>query len=68
MVEISRETYRNNSSGGILWLNEEHKKEGLDHKDLRVTAAKYLSGYRKHRNELVDIPKNNPAEFLYAKN
>ena len=27
---------------GILWLNEKHMKEGLDHKYLQMTTIKYL--------------------------
>ena len=38
MVDISRKTYKRNSietivdNDGILWLNEKHIKERLDHK------------------------------------
>ena len=41
MVDINRETYGRNGvetivdNDGILWLNEKHIEEGLDHKDLR---------------------------------
>ena len=38
----------------VFWLNEKHIKEGLHHKNLRLTAVKYPSGYRKHKHELVD--------------
>ena len=41
-------------SDEILWLNEKHIEEGLDHKALQVTTVKHLSGYRKHRYELSD--------------
>ena len=64
MVDISRKTYGRNGvettvdSNGVLWLNENQMEEGLDHKSLRVTTVKYPSGYRKHRYELVDEPKN----------
>ena len=64
MVNISRKTYGRNGvettvdSNGVLWLNENQMEEGLDHKSLRVTTVKYPSGYRKHRYELVDEPKN----------
>ena len=44
-------------SYGILWLNEQHMEEGLDHKILQVTIVKYHSDHRKHRNELVDEQK-----------
>ena len=55
-------------SDEVLWLNEKLIDEGLDHKHLKVTTAKYLSDNRKHRYELVDEPKNNPTEFLYTRN
>ena len=64
MIDISRKTYGRNGvettvdSNGVLWLNENQMEEGLDHKSLRVTTVKYPSGYRKHRYELVDDPKN----------
>ena len=41
MVDISRETYERNGmetivdNDGILWLNEKHLEEGLDHENLR---------------------------------
>ena len=41
MVDINREMYGRNGvetivdNDGILWLNEKHIEEGLDHKDLR---------------------------------
>ena len=47
---------------------EKHIKEGLGHKHLPVNTVNYLSDYGKHRYEPVDEPKNNPTEFLYAKN
>ena len=49
MVNTSRKTYERSGietivgNDGILWLNEKHTEEGLDH--------------RKHRHELVDEPK-----------
>ena len=49
-------------------MAEKHIKEGLDHKHLPVTSVNYLSDYGKHRYEPVDEPRNNPTEFLYAKN
>ena len=48
MVDI-RETYVRNGvetvvdSDGMLWLNEKHIEEGLDHKSLWVTTVNYLS-------------------------
>ena len=53
---------------GILWLNDNHIEERLDHESLRLTTVKYLAGYRKHTYELVDEPKNNQTKLLYAKN
>ena len=41
MVDISRKTYVRNGieaiadNDGILWLNERHIEEGLNHKNLR---------------------------------
>ena len=40
------------------WMKKD--MEGLDHKNLRVTTVKYLSGHRKHRYGLVDEPKKQP--------
>ena len=43
---------------GLLWLNEKHIKEGLHHKNLRVTTAIYFSDLKKkHRYKLVDESK-----------
>ena len=55
-------------SDGILWLNEKHIEEGLSQKNFQMTTVKYLSDHRKRRYELIDEPKNNPTQFLYAKN
>ena len=49
-------------------MNEKHIEKIIDHKNLRVTTVKYLSEHKKHRYELTDEPKNNPAEFSYVKN
>ena len=32
---------------GILWLNEKHIEEELDHKNLREITIKYLSDHRQ---------------------
>ena len=45
-------------------MNEKHIEEGLVHKNLHVTAVKYLSGHRKHRDELVDEPKKQPNRIF----
>ena len=63
MVDISRKTYERNDietivdNDGILWLNEKHIEEGLDHKNFREIIRKYHSDHRKHRYELVKEPK-----------
>ena len=54
MVDISSKTYKRNAieisvdNDEILWLNEKHTEEGLDHKNLREIATKYNSYHRKH--------------------
>ena len=74
MVDISRKRYEKRGeetivdSDGILRLNEKHI-EGLDHKNLQVNRAKYLSDHRKHRYELVDKPTKQPSRiFIHTKN
>ena len=58
MFDISRETYERNGietiadNDRILWLNEKHIEEGLDHENLREITIKYSSNHRKHRYEL----------------
>ena len=83
MADISRKSFERNGletildSDGILWSNKKLIEEGLDYNSLRVATVKCPSGYRKHRYELVDEPKNqitktkqkkqkNP-EFLYTR-
>ena len=41
----------------VLWMNEKHTEEGLDHHNLREITTKYHSNHRKHRYELVEEPK-----------
>ena len=48
----------------MLRLNEKHREEGLNHKNLREITIKYHSNRRKHRHELDDKSKNNAIEFL----
>ena len=54
MVDINRKTYERNgietivNNDGILWLNEKHIEEGLDHKNLQEITTKYNSNHRKH--------------------
>ena len=63
MVDLSIKAFIRNGvetkvdMNGILWFNEKHTEEGLDHKNLQVAIVKYPSGYRKHGYELVDEPK-----------
>ena len=65
MVNKSRETNEKNcvetivDNDGILWLNEKHITERLDHENLQVTPLKYLSDHKKYRYKLVDEQKNN---------
>ena len=54
MVDISRKTYEKCGietivdNSGILWLNENHIEEGLDHKDLQEITIEYHSDHGKH--------------------
>ena len=63
MVNINKKTYENNSIEsiidgiGTLWLNENHIKEKLGHKNLPAITNKYDQMYKKHRHELVNNPK-----------
>ena len=54
-------------SDGILWLNEKHIEEGLDHKHLREITTKYHSGHRKNRHELTDKPKKRRNRIFINK-
>ena len=62
MVDISRKTYERNGieaivdNDRILWLNDKHIEEGLDHKNLQEITIKYHSDHRKHRYELETEP------------
>ena len=66
MADISRKTNERNDieiiidNDGILWLNDKHIEEGLDHKILREITIKYNSNHRKHRHKLVGEPKKQP--------
>ena len=63
MVNISKETYKNNGieaivdSMGNLWLNEKHIEEELGHKNLPAIKNKYDQKYKKCSYELVNEPK-----------
>ena len=69
MVDVRRKTDESNgiekivNNDGILWLNEKHIEEGLDHKNLREITTKYSPNHRKQRYELVE----ERIEFLYRK-
>ena len=74
-MDISKRTYERNDietivdNNGILWLNEKHTEEGVDHKQLREITIKYHSNHRKHRYELAEEPhKNNAIQFSWMKN
>ena len=72
MVNISRKTSKNGietivDNDGILWLNEKHVEEGLDHKNLRATTLKELSDHRKSIYQLVDKPKKQPNRIFIDK-
>ena len=66
IVDIGKETYENNDIEvivdgiGMLWLNEKHIEEKFGHKNLPATTNKYDPVYKKHRYELVNIPKMQP--------
>ena len=63
IVDLSRKTYERGGietivdNDGILWLDEKHIEEGLDHKNLQEIAMKYYPNHKKHRYDLVDEPK-----------
>ena len=49
MVDINKNTHERNgvctivNNDGILWLNEKHVEEGLDHKNVREISTKHHS-------------------------
>ena len=62
MLDISRKTSERNGieivdNDGILWWNEKHIEEELDHQKFQEITTKYHSDHRKHRYELVTEPK-----------
>ena len=73
MVDISRKRYGRNGietiidNDGILWLNDKHLEEGLDHKNLLEISAKCHSDHSviqmSHRHEL-----DNKSENQYNRN
>ena len=60
MVDIIRKTYEKNGveaiidNVGILWLNESHIGECLDHKNEQRITIKYHSDHREYKYELAD--------------
>ena len=56
MIDVSRKTYERNGietitivdSDGILWLNEKHIEERLDHKSLREVTTKHNSSHSNY--------------------
>ena len=74
MVDISRRTFERNGkekivdNDGILWLNEKHLEEKLDHKRFQEITIKYHSDHRNYRYELVKEPKKQCLEILKTKN
>ena len=73
MVDISRKTYGRNvietivDNDRILWSNEKHIDEGLDHKILQQITTKYHPDHRKHRYGLVKEPKKQSNKYLETK-
>ena len=63
MLDISRKTFERNGietiigNDGILWLNEKHIGEGLEHKHFWEIKIKDNSHQRKPRYELLEEPK-----------
>ena len=56
-------------NGGILWLNEAHAEEGIDHENVREIITKYNSNHRKNRYELVEERKKQVNRiFINEKN
>ena len=52
----------------ILWLNEKHIKEGLDHKNLREITTRYISDYRNHIHELAEESKKQVSRIFIDEN
>ena len=73
MVDISRKTYERNGvettvdNYELLWLNEKHKEEGLDHEKLWVTTVNNLLDHKKHRYELLNEPVKQPHRLFVDK-
>ena len=57
MIKIEKHKKRNSietkrDKDRILWLNEKHIEERLDHKNLREITTNYYLEHRKHIHEL----------------
>ena len=63
---LANKTYENNDIEvivdgiGTLWLHEKRVEEKLGHKHLPFITNKHNPVYKKHRQEFVDVPKNQP--------
>ena len=71
MVNITKETYENNSIEvitdelGKLWLNERHVQEQLGLTNLPALTNKYDEKYKKCRYELINDPtKQSSRSFI----
>ena len=74
MINITTKTYENNDIEAIidrfgkLWLNEKNVEKQLGHKNLPTVTNIYDEKYKKCRHEIINEPKNNHIEDLYAMN
>ena len=73
MINIEKETYKNNGTEsiiddiGTLWLNEKHIEKRFGYKNLPAITNKYEQMYKKCRNELVNNPKKQSnRRFLHS--
>ena len=72
MVNITKETYENNSIEvitdklGELQLNERHVQQQLGHKNLPVLTKTYNEKYIKHRSELNESKKKTIMQKIYS--
>ena len=72
MVNITKETYENNSievitdEFGKLWLNERHVQEQLGLKNLPALTNKYDEEYKKCRYELNESEKQSHRRFIHV--
>ena len=65
MVDISRKTYEGNGietivdNDRILWLNQKHIEEGLDHKMCEKLQQNIIQIIKEHRYELLKELKSD---------